>query len=53
MTTDKVFKKNGAWYFWDETGTVEHGPYTSRVIAKKEKRKYQKWMGIENIGDDI
>ena len=34
--------KKGQWYFWDEIGYYEYGPYSTPEEAQEELEKYCK-----------
>lgn len=37
---DPVHQREDGWYFWDETWTVDHGPYDSEVEARQHLAQY-------------
>lgn len=43
---DPIFEENGEWYFWNETWSDKHGPYTSRAKAEEELT----WYMVETLG---
>lgn len=32
--------EDGTWYFWDETWSIEYGPYNTEELAKKVLEEY-------------
>lgn len=38
----------GAWYFWDETWTVAHGPFDTEELANQACIEYAKWLDMES-----
>lgn len=39
---------NGAWYFWDETWTIAHGPFDTEELANQACIEYAKWLDMES-----
>jgi len=37
---DPVFLENSYWYFWDETWSDKHGPFSSETEAREVLESY-------------
>lgn len=47
---------DGKWYFWDESESIEYGPFDTEEIARKELQTYCESLEPLNkneIADDI
>jgi hypothetical protein len=49
--SDIIHKKNNKWYFWDESWSLEFGPFETREIASKECNRYAFMLGYKLIED--
>lgn len=48
--TETIHLKGDQWYFWDEVGFHEYGPYPIKEIAREELDRYcEEELGF---GDD-
>ena len=45
---DPVQKRDGKWYWWDETWSEETGPYNTYVEAEVDCTRYC----LEQLGND-
>jgi hypothetical protein len=39
-----VIRRDGKWFFWDETGANDHGPFETKEQAINELNKYCEWL---------
>ena len=37
---DPVFTEDGKWYFWDETWSVQYGPFGSEAACDEALKEY-------------
>lgn len=42
---DPVFKKDGKWFYWDETWGNNYGPFDTEEIARQKLARYIEIMG--------
>lgn len=39
-------RKDGWWYFWDESESILYGPYLTRKLAMQKLQEYVKMMSV-------
>ena len=45
-----IYTVGGKWYFWDETWSVSHGPYSDKNEAESELDRYCQFLN--QLGDN-
>lgn len=42
--TNKVHKRQGLWFFWNDTHTRRLGGYGTEELCREELKLYNKWV---------
>jgi len=49
---DPVHQELDKWYYWDETWSYRHGPYSSEIEARSELEMYCNWLNSTGGQDE-